>query len=161
MKTNDSDQKVSIRRANTNDWSILQRLNLEVFEDNAIYDDDIDLNRPMSTSGEENYRQTLLDPKNLTLFACLEDKVVGYLCAVPLLIPFRKSRYLEISHMGVSLAWRSKGIGSRLIKECEKEAKLRGFQKIYVTSYWKNSLARNFYKNTGFFEESVGFEKHL
>lgn len=161
MNPNKSSPKFTILNANKNDWNILQKLNLEVFIDNAIYDDDIDLARPMSKLGEENYRQTLLDPKNLTLFAYHGEEVVGYLCAIPLLIPFRKSRYLEISHMGVSTVWRSQGIGSLLIRECEKDAKKHGFQKLYVTSYWKNRSARNFYKNAGFEEESVGLEKVL
>lgn len=165
MKKNSNPANLStivVTPGKENDWQILQKLNKEVYLDNAKYDEDIDLDRPMSSQGSENYQATLADPQNICIFALDGlDNAIGYLVARPTIISYRKSRYLEISHMGVLPHWRSKGVGSLLIAECEKEAKKRGFQKMIVSSYWGNELGRNFYRQNGFGEIAVEFEKSL
>lgn len=63
--------------------------------------------------------------------------------------------------MGVIPKYRSRGIGQKLIEECLKIAREKGFQKVYVNTYFKNNGAINFYKNNGFTKIDLSLEKNI
>lgn len=44
-------QTINIRLANADEWRTLQRLNAQVFENDAPHDDDLDLDWPYSAAG--------------------------------------------------------------------------------------------------------------
>ena len=87
--------------------------------------------------------------------------MIGYIAAVPKFFSYRKSRYLEIENMGILPSFQRKGTGTMLINKCLDWAKNKGFQKVYVNSYFANQQAINFYKKSGFSEIDLSFERDV
>jgi GNAT superfamily N-acetyltransferase len=152
---------ITIRLAKAEEWNILQKLNNEVFIDNYAYDPDLKMDWATSEAGEM-YFKNLLANQNACCFIAEDDgKPIGYIAGAPKSIHYRKSRYFEIENMGVNPEYRSQGIGAKLIETCEKWAKDQGFQKLYVSSYFKNTKAIMFYKKSGFAEIATDLEKNI
>ncbi len=153
---------IKIVLASSNQIKLLQDLNDEVFIDNHQYDSDLKMDWAQSDEGGKKYFTELLNNTNsICLIAKDNDKNVGYLAASPKEIPYRLSRYVEIENMGVIPKYRSRGIGQKLTSKCLEIAKEKGFQKVYVNAYFKNSGAINFYKKNGFTEIDLSLEKSI
>lgn len=150
-----------IRQANKDEVEILQILNNEVFIDNQKYDSDLDMNWARSEKGKKYFSKLLNDSNAFCLIAEDNKKLIGYIAARKKDISYRKSKYIEIENMGVIPEYRSKGIGSSLIKKCLTWAKEKGFQKIYVNSYFQNNKGIVFYKRNGFTEIDLSLEKTI
>ncbi len=154
-------QDISVRIAEKKDWKIVQRLNAEVFEDNATYDDDLDLDFPYSRVGEEYYQAAVSSPDHVCFLAEIKGEVVGYLAAEEQKIDYRKSRYVELANMGVSPQFRSQGIGEQLIQALLDWAKDHGYDRIFVSAYASNTKAIVFYQKNGFREIGVELERKI
>jgi len=152
---------INIRKAKKDKVEDLQELNNEVIIDNQKYDFDLDLGWAKSNQGNKYFIKLLNDPKICCLIAETNKIKVGYIVAAPKILAYHKSRLIEITNMGVRAKYRSMGIGTMLINECLKWAKLQGFQKAYVNSYLDNQMAIKFYKRSGFSEIDVSLEKNL
>lgn len=142
---------MTIRTAQPQEWAELQKLNNEVFVDNASYDPDLVLDWAYSEAGEAYFKELVTDETSLCYVA--EDDtgaLVGYIAASPKPISYRKSKYLEIDNMGVIPSHRSLGIGKMLMDACKEWARKHGYQKLYVNSYAANQKAIHFYKKFGF-----------
>ena len=149
------------RPARKDEVKKLQALNQEVFVDNQRYDPDLKMDWALGKEGEKYFTNLLNNPKACCLIAEVGKKPIGYIAAAPKLFSYRKSRYIEIENMGVIPSFHHKGIGTTLIRECLNWAKKRGFQKIYVNSYFANHRAINFYKKNGFLEIDISFEREI
>jgi len=102
------------------------------------------------------------DPNSICFVAENSDsKLVGYFAASDKSISYRKSKYLEVDNMGVMPEYRSQGIGKELMDECKRWAKEKGYQKLFVNSYYKNEKAIKFYKRCGFGEIDVSLELNI
>lgn len=154
-------QDISVRIAEKKDWKIVQRLNAEVFEDNAIYDDDLDLDFPYSKEGEEYYQLVVSAPDHVCFLAEIKGEVVGYLVAEEQKIDYRKSRYVELANMGVSPQFRSQGIGEQLIQALLDWAKAHKYDRVFVSSYAANARGITFYQKNGFREMGVELEQRV
>lgn len=152
---------INIRLATKEEVQDLQNLNDEIFMDNAKYDSDLDLTWAQSEKGRTYFTELVNNDGALCLFAEDDGKKVGYLAASPKDIDYRKSKYFEIENMGVTPAYRSKGVGKLLMQRCFEWAKEKGFQKAFVTSYVQNIGAVNFYRSNGFVEIDISLEKDL
>jgi len=153
---------ITIRPANIDEVETLQKLNDEVFIDNAKYDEDLRMDWAHSEDGGKKYFTDLLsDNESICLFAEVEGKIIGYIAASHKEISYRNSKYIEIDNMGVVPEYRSVGIGKRLMEECIRIAKNRGFQKVFVNAYFQNTKAIDFYKRNGFSEIDVSLEKNI
>jgi len=150
-----------IRTATIDDVKTLQNLNDEVFVDNHKYDSDLKIDWAQSDTGKEYFSNVVNNPNAICLIAEDEGKAIGYIAAAPKEFGYRLSKYLEIENMGVSPDFRSKGIGSKLITECLKSAKEKGFQRAYVNAYFENIKAINFYENCGFKKIDISLEKDI
>ena len=152
---------INIRKANKEEVSDLQDLNDEVFVDNQQYDPDLDMSWAQSDRGRK-YFSNLFDSNNgICLIAEDGERKVGYIAGNKKEVSYRNSRYIELENMGVIPEYRSKGIGKMLVKKFLEEAKLAGFQKAYVNSYFKNSRAIDFYKRNGFSEIDLSLEMDI
>lgn len=152
---------IKIRTAKKGEVGELQNLNDEVFIDNQKYDSDLFMGWAKSDKGK-GYFTNLVNNLNALCLIATDNKVsIGYIAAAPKNFGHRKSKYLEIENMGVIPQYRSKGIGSLLIKKCLKWAKKKGFDKVYVNSYFANSKAIGFYKKSGFSEIDVSLERKV
>ena len=145
--------------ADINDVQSLQDLNDEVFVDNSKYDSDLKLDWAQSEVGKKYFTGVVENPENICLIARDDEKPVGYIAAEPKDFDYRLSKCIEINNMGVSPKYRSKGVGSELIRRVVEKAKERGYKRIYVTSYWKNDGAVSFYEKNGFEKIDVSLEK--
>lgn len=152
---------IILREAQKNDLQKLQYLDDEVFIDNQTYDNDLDMNWAMSEKGKTYFSNLLKDPNSYCLLATDNEKAVGYIVCLPKDFGYRKSKCVEIGNMGVSPDYRSKGIGSMLIKKGIEWAKKKGYKKIYASSYSNNQKAILFYKKNGFSEIDLGLEQNL
>lgn len=150
-----------IRKALTNDVKVLQDLNDEVFIDNAKYDPDIKTDWAQSKDGKKYFTNIINDPNAICLIAEENSNVIGYISGSPMVREYCKSKYFEIENMGVHPNYRSKGIGSKLMEECLKIAKEKGFQKVYVNVYIKNEKAVKFYKKYGYNEIDICLDKNI
>ncbi|HEU0080619.1 MAG TPA: GNAT family N-acetyltransferase [Candidatus Paceibacterota bacterium] len=152
---------ITIRRATGQDVSYLQALNNEVFVDNQQYDSDPQVGWSLTDEAKGYYTSMARDADALCLIAEENGKRIGYLAGSKKEEVGRKSRYLEVNDMGVSPAYRSKGVGRMLLDECFKIAKEKGFDRVFVRVYFDNAKAIGFYKNSGFKEIELGLERAL
>ncbi len=140
---------VVIRNATPNDWQIIQRLNNEVFKDNAKYDPFIKRNWAFSALGVTYYKKVTRDNSYVTLIAEVDGKPVGYLVGAERRRTYRSLKTAEIDNIGVSPIFRSKGIGKQLVHHFIHWAKSEGFTSLYVNAYDKNVRAIKFYQSLG------------
>jgi diamine N-acetyltransferase len=150
-----------IRKARKDEVNILQVLDDEVFIHDIEFDPDLDMDWAKGEKGRTYFTNLVNDPNSYCLIAEDDDKAVGYLVASFKETTYRKSKCVEIQNMGVSPDYRSKGIGSMLIKKCLEWAKTQAFHKVYVNAYFGNLDAIKFYKKNGFSEIDLGLEQDL
>jgi ribosomal protein S18 acetylase RimI-like enzyme len=152
---------INIRQARIDEVEKLQFLDNEVFIHDVEFDKDLNMDWAKSETGKAHFLKLLNNPESYCLIAEDNDKAVGYLVASSKEISYRKSRCTEIQNMGVSPDYRSQGIGSMLIQNCLEWAKIKGYQKVYVSAYFGNKDAIKFYKKNGFLEIDLGLEVDL
>lgn len=152
---------INIRTANINDVETLQKLDNEVFIDNHKYDPDLEMSWALGNEGNKFFSEILTNNESLAFIAEVDGMAVGYIACSPKKISYRKSRYFEIDNMGVSPEYRSQGIGTMLINKVKEWAKEKGFQKLFVNSYFGNIKAIEFYKRQGFVEIDISLETAL
>lgn len=151
--------KIIVKKAESNDWKILQKLNNEVYIHDSQFDSDLDLDRPFSKGGIE-YLKRLADGKHgRCLIAYLKDKPVGYIAMSELKFNHRKSKYIEVENMGVLAEYRAMGIGKLLMNEAKKWANELDIKKLFVVAYSQNIRAINFYNKFGF--KPIGLEMEM
>jgi len=95
----------------------------------------------------------LIKDNDIQVYAMLEDKVVGWCDIV------RRKRE-AFSHtgglgMGIIKQYRGKGLGSRMMDECIKQAKANGLEKICLEVYSHNDAGIALYKKFRFIHEGV------
>jgi len=143
------------------EWQIIQRLNIEVFQNDVDHDGDLDLNWPFSEFGINYYKNLASGQYGHCLIATLDDEPVGYVALAIKDFGYRKSKYIEVENIGVSPKHRSSGIGNQLIQAAGEWARKQGAKKLFVIAYWKNDKAIQFYKKSGFEEIGLELEKSL
>lgn len=152
---------IKVRSAGKDDVQILQKLNHELFTDNKRYDPELKMDWPLSDKGKNYFSQLMDREESIVLIAEDNEVPVGYLAAEERDIEYRGGKSVFLENMGVSQSSRHKGIGSILISELVNLANERGVNKIYVTSYLRNSGALNFYRKNGFKDIDVTLEKSI
>ena len=149
---------ISIRQATPADWRTIQKLNIEVFEDNYQYDDVLDLGWDTSFKGVAYFKKVTSNPKYYCIVAEIEGEPVGYLIGTERIYSYRTVRLAEIDNMGVTPAFRSKGIGIKLVEAYRQWAKEHGFDRLYVNAYYQNIKAIEFYKKCGLSPIDISLE---
>ncbi len=152
---------INIRLVRKDEVKKLQDLNDEVFVDNSQYDPDLKVDWAQSPVGKEYFTEVVNNPEAICLIAEENDVPMGYVAAGPKVIDYRNSKYIEIENMGVSPAYRSLGLGSKLIEKVIELAKEKGFQKVFVNTYIANVKAVNFYEKNGFNKIDVSLERSI
>ena len=152
---------MNIRKAKPDDVKLLQNLNDELFADNSKYDKDLKLDWAQSEVGKKYFAELVNNKDAICLIAEDNEKPVGYLAAEPKEFSYRNSKYIEIDNMSVSPKFRSKGVGTKLIEECFRIARERGFERAYVNAYFQNLKAIEFYEKNGFGKIDVSLERGL
>lgn len=149
---------ITIRKASIKDVESLQLLNKEIFEDNYKYDDDLILDWSLSEKGKKYFLEKLSRERAVCFIAEDKERPIGYAACNARDFGYRKKKYLEIENIGVSPAYRSKGVGRQLVDEVKKWAKTNGYDRLYVNAYIDNIKAVAFYKRNGFAEIDVSLQ---
>lgn len=152
---------MNIRQARKDEVKKLQDINDDAFANNPKYDPDLVLDWAQSEKGKAYFTNLLNDSNDVCFVAEDGDKLVGYIAASPKPIAHRKSKYIEIENLGVAQAYQRKGVGSLLMEKCLEWAKERGYEKVYLSSYFANTQAIDFYKKNGFSEIELSLEKSI
>lgn len=141
--------KVNIREAQPKDWRAVQNIGMTVFEANRKYDPVLNMKWPSSEEGVKYYRSAISKKENYVLIAEADSQVVGYLIGGEFSYGYRKVVYGEIKDMGVLPNYRRKGIGTTLVNEFRKWCRTKGYDQLYVNTYYKDRRAVSFYKKQG------------
>lgn len=141
--------KLSIRQARLEDWKIIQKIGVSVFEANQKYDPALDLAWPCSKAGIKYYQSVVSSKNNRKLIAEVNGIGVGYLVGRKFTYSYRQVVYGEIQDLGVLPDYRHKGIGTKLVNEFRKWCKARGYSHLYVNTYFEDPRAVEFYKKQG------------
>lgn len=140
---------ITIRKANPDEWTIVQKLNHEVFVSEAPNDPHLDMSWPFSEEGISRYKKFVTDQSYLTLIAFDGNTAVGHIVGGPKVISYRAVKIAEIEEIGVSPTHRSQGIGAELIKKLRAWCRENGYQKLDVNAYSKNTKGIAFYERQG------------
>lgn len=152
---------IKIETAKATDWELIQKLNNQVFINDKERDDDLDLNWPFSKVGIKYYKDLTNGKYGKCFIAYVGGNPAGYVALAPKDFGYRKSKYIEIENIGVDPKYRSQGIGKLLIEEAVKWAKEKHATKLWVSAYWENTRALDFYRKNGFYETGVELDKKI
>jgi len=84
-------------------------------------------------------------PGTINYLAIEEDKILGYVCALPL-----DNRMADIESIAIDPRIHRSGIGTILFNRMESELLRKGYQVIVLEVRENNTQAINFYKKHGF-----------
>src|SRR5437773_2747393 len=129
---------ITIRTARKDEVGQLQELNNKAFTDNPKFDKDFYADWSFSEYAKNYYTNLLNNPEAVCFIVEDDEKMVGYAAVAPKTVNHRLSKYCEIENIGIIPEYRKQGIGKRLIEQCCNWAKSKGYQKIYLMSYFKN-----------------------
>jgi GNAT superfamily N-acetyltransferase len=141
--------QVTIRKANPNDWKIVQRLNFEVYEASKQFDEHLNLRYPFYEESEHYYQDIVSNSSFFCVIAEVNNDPVAYLIGKENNYKYRNNRVGEIDSMGTSPNHRSHGIGSKLVQEFKKWCKEKGISHVSACTYYNSPKAINFYKKQG------------
>lgn len=150
--------KTKIRKANIDDWEIIQKLNAELCKDNQIYDKHLKIEGPWSDKSVEHFRTVVSDNNYCAFIAEYDGKSVGYLAGHILQFNHRNIREGEILHMMVLLKYQRHRIGKELVDNFRVWCREKNLTHIFVTSYFGNKKALEFYKIMGLAPIDVSLE---
>jgi GNAT superfamily N-acetyltransferase len=110
--------------------------------------------------------QQVSETGGIFLVARLDGRIVGYATLLArqtseTAIDEVLYSYATIGDLVVAGSARRKGIGARLIEECEKRARAAGQKWLRVTVLAANSQARRVYERVGFADRFIDMEKPL
>jgi len=144
------DNYMQIRNATTDDLSVIQRLNHELFLSDNAWNGDLDCDWPYNEEGEKYFREAIESERYISVVAEIDGKVIGYLNGF---IRKPNGAYLgkraEIDNMCVTEMVRGHGIGTALINEFKKWAKNNDVERIMVEAFSANEKAIAFYQKNG------------
>lgn len=152
---------MNIRPATIEDFDALVNLNKAIFINNPKFDSDLDAEFMDTPQGMKYIEESITDELGLCIVMEENGKLIGYACGTKKEIPWRKSRYFELSNLGVIPEVKGRGLGRILLEYFETEVKRLGYQKIYLECYAMNSEALNFYRKNGYSDIDISLEKVL
>jgi ribosomal protein S18 acetylase RimI-like enzyme len=145
---------IEIRRATSDDASLLARLGEATFFDSFAAD-----NTPediaayiRSAFGPEKQAAELADPRSLFLIASVEGEVAGYarLYAGQAEEGVPGERPVELVRIYSTRPWIGRGVGPALMAACLSEAQGLGYDTIWLGVWERNERAIAFYRKWGF-----------
>lgn len=153
---------VIIRKANENELGILQKLSEELTVSDSHYDPLLVKNWSFTKHGEKYLKSRILGKRCTCFVAEIEGKIAGYATgAVLKTLTWRKVKRVQLENLLISENYRNRGIGTELITAFVIWGKEMNAERILVEAYTHNTGAVNFYKKTGFFEDSIALEKQI
>src|SRR3989344_9445777 len=141
----------NIRPATVNDLASVIALNQKIFFINSDFDEDIIPDFAQTPEGEKYFKEAIEDKRGCFFILEENGEMIGYTNGSPVVyMTYRKSKYFEITNVGVIPEKQGQGFGKMLMEAITSWAKEKGFQKIYLNCYAKNTKALDFYKKNGY-----------
>ncbi|WP_282037954.1 GNAT family N-acetyltransferase [Saccharicrinis aurantiacus] len=146
--------KIEIRKAKLSDINNLAVLKQQVWISTYATEGLLDefSRYVLSEYSVGNVKQSIQNTDSMTLLANYKNCLVG--CVEIILLPQRPIKEIEpcieISTFYILEEFQNKGIGKKLLAECLKSIKGMNFDKIWLTVYYKNQKAIEFYSRQKF-----------
>ena len=139
----------------------IQNLNYQLIQ--ADKKNDKLLNSKWTYAEGRIFLKTRIQDKNsIFLVAEFEGELVGYLTGSIIKIQsWRPVRRTEIEEMFVKKNFRSRGVGSKLVKKFIEWSRKKRAGRILVIVYAENKKGITFYKKLGFFEDKNELEMEV
>jgi len=149
-------------KAEKDDAKVLSELWHSLAEEMEKYSELNELAEESQDVAEKGF-QEILEKDERKIFLIKEDeKIVGYTSLEHDKHESRKiSAYTKIVDLFIKDKYRSQGLGSQAVEKIRELARQNGSDYLEVSSEWKNSRARKFYKENGFKEKQVKFTQRL
>jgi len=148
--------EIVIRRAESSDLFNLAVLKQQVWISTYATEGltDVFSGYVLSEYSIENVSKSITDKNRLILIAAINECVIG--CAEILLSPqsplASEALCLEISTLYVLERFQGFGIGKKLLAECENATKQRGYNNVWLTVFYNNIKAIDFYRRQNFIQ---------
>ena len=146
--------KVTIRRANSNDVSLLTDLGAQTFAETFGVDNtEEDMAAYVAEwFNLERQAQELSERGTIFLIAEVEESPAGYAklhpnSSTPLV---EGSKPIELVRLYVSRRWLGSGVGAALMRSCLEESRKAGYETIWLGVWEHNERAQAFYRKWGF-----------
>lgn len=142
---------LTIRKATIADLPAIQKMNHQLFLSDAAYAPELNAEWPYLEDGKKYFEERIAQKKGVCFIAVVDSTPVGYL-AGDLRGPASawSVRRTEVENMSVDEAYRSNGIGSRLMRAFFEWSKHQGARKVIVGAFAGNDRAIAFYQSNGF-----------
>ena len=158
-------KEVTIRQATIADIKGIQRLNHALFiKEYRDYDKTLNTKYTYSKKGKDYFRWRVINHHDgIIVVAEFNSRIIGYLAGgllerKPSRLP---ARYAELENMLVESKFRSKGVGSKLIKYFFSWCEQKKINFVKVTASSQNFRAQKLYHKIGFDDYDVVFLKKM
>jgi ribosomal protein S18 acetylase RimI-like enzyme len=148
-------QSVSITFASVDDLSSIEELMGELID--ALYTEEGINRQELTNSLDKLYKAQ----NSYMLVAKKDDMVVGFAQFYTRQTALNPNPCATLDELVVSRQYRRQGIGKLLIEMVIDECRKLHCCEIEVSTEITNIIAQKFYKDCGFIEEGMLFEKHL
>jgi GNAT superfamily N-acetyltransferase len=150
-----------IEKAKIKDLKDIMKLDEKLFNYDYIFDKTLNLS--WSSKNKNYYKKRILGKDSLVLIVKFENEIIGFLTAtIEKGDDWRKiKRIAELESMLIESKYRGKGIGTVLIKEFFKWARLKGIKRAMVTASYENKKAIEIYKRNNFKEYDLILEADI
>lgn len=109
----------------------------------------------------DSFEQVLKSPTSFMFIAEDKNKIIGFITfSVRTVVRYPKP-IIEFDELYVKTDSRNKGLGTKLMKKAEEEAKKMGAHRIYLESHYKHTAAHALYGKLGYTNYGYHFIKNL
>ena len=155
---------ITVRKATIEDLQVIQDFNNKLCaKENLDFDSTINPHFATSEGGLRYFTSNIEDNEKLVLLAKDESTPIGYLVGgIETVGDYRTiPNICEVDNMWVDEAYRSQGVGKKLMDTITTWAKERGIKRMRVIASHQNEKGINFYKREGFAEYDLILEKDI
>lgn len=154
---------MDIRKVNEGDFDDILNLQLQLEDVEVNFDNNLKERCYETIKGKQKLKNRINDEKIIFYVAVNEkNKVIAFVDGnIPDDEWWYKDSVAYLNHICVDKDYRNLGIAKKLLKQFEKVAYKKGAKYVRLLTFYRNDLAIAFYKNNGFSEYSIYYNKKL